>query len=189
MLHLAQENKADELLSANPLALVIGLVLDQQVPIEWAFRAPLELHNRLGDDLDACRLAALGPDKLVELFVQKPALHRYPAVMARRVHALCSKIAAELDGDPSEIWKEASSGPELLTALKRLPGFGEQKARIFVALLGKQLGVRPLGWEKACEPYGQAGSLRSVADIVDAASLVKVREHKRAMKAAAHGAR
>jgi uncharacterized HhH-GPD family protein len=183
MLRLAQDDAADRLLTKSPLALLIGMVLDQQVPLEWAFRAPLELERRLGGPLDAAALAAMDPDKLAATFAEKPSLHRYPGSMAKRVQALAVELCESYRGDPKNIWKGVTSGAELLTRVKKLPGFGDQKARIFVALLGKQLGVKPDGWVNASSPYGDAGSHRSVADIVDEASLVKVREFKKAMKA------
>ena len=164
---------------------MVGMVLDQQVPLEWAFRAPMELSRRLGTSLDATTLAGMDPEKLTALFASKPSLHRYPASMAKRVQALAVELAERYGGDATNVWKDAQSGKELLGRVKALPGFGDQKARIFVALLGKQLGVRPDGWADVSTPYGEAGSFRSVADIVDEASLVKVREHKKAMKAAA----
>jgi uncharacterized HhH-GPD family protein len=188
-LHLAQDPDADKLLTESPFALLIGMVLDQQVPLEWAFRAPRELSVRLGKRLDTAELAAMDPDELTALFAAKPSLHRYPASMAKRVQALATDLVEHYGGDPTNVWKDATSGKELLARVKALPGFGEQKARIFVALLAKQLGVRPDGWEQASAPYGEAGSFRSVADIVGEASLVKVREYKKAMKAAAKTAK
>lgn len=183
-LRLAQDEAADTLLSENPLALLIGMVLDQQVPLEWAFRGPYELSQRLGGRLDAGEIAAMDPDGLVQLFVQKPSLHRYPAAMAARVQQLC-RVVAEHGGDATGIWRDARSGDELYRAVKALPGFGEQKARIFVALLGKQLGVRPSGWREAAGTYGEEGSFRSVADIVSPESLARVRGYKQEMKARA----
>jgi uncharacterized HhH-GPD family protein len=188
-LHLAQDPESDALLSSSPLSLLIGMVLDQQVPLEWAFRAPRALSARLGKPLDASELAAMDPEKLTALFATKPSLHRYPASMAKRVQALAADLAEHYGGDPTNVWKDATSGKELFARIKALPGFGDQKARIFVALLAKQLGVRPDGWEQAAAPYGEAGAFRSVADIVDEASLVKVREHKKAIKAAAKTAK
>ena len=188
MLHLAQNQAADELLSENPLALLIGMVLDQQVPLEWAFHGPYELSNRLGGRLDASEIAEMDPEKLVEVFVQKPSLHRYPAAMAGRVQELCRIIADEHGGDAAEVWNDATDGQELFKAIKGLPGFGEMKARIFVALLGKQLGVRPEGWREAAGPFGEDGVHRSVADITSPDTLVKVRNYKQEMKAKAKAA-
>jgi uncharacterized HhH-GPD family protein len=177
--------EADAFLSENPFHLMVGMVLDQQVPLEWAFRAPVELSRRLGSPLDAAALAGMDPEKLTAVFAEKPSLHRYPASMAKRVQALAVELARSYGGDAAGVWSDAQSGKELIDRVKALPGFGEQKARIFVALLGKQFGVRPDGWAEACSPYGETGSFRSVADIVDETSLVKVREYKKAMKAAA----
>jgi uncharacterized HhH-GPD family protein len=182
---LAQDAEADAFLAEDPLHLLIGMVLDQQVPLEWAFRAPKELARRIGGPFDAAALAAMDPDKLTALFAEKPSLHRYPASMAKRVQALAADIVENYGGDAANIWKDAASGKELLGRVKALPGFGDQKARIFVALLGKQLGIHPDGWADVSAPYGETGSFRSVADIVDEASLIKVREYKKAMKAAA----
>jgi len=184
-LHLAQDPEADALLSTSPLALLFGMVLDQQVPLEWAFRGPKELARRLGGRLDAARIAATEPSALEAVFAEKPALHRYPASMARRVHALAAEIASTYGGDPAKLWAGVATGTELRARVKALPGFGDQKARIFVALAGKQLGIRPKGWVEASAPYGEPGSFRSVADIVDEASLARVRDAKKAAKAAA----
>jgi uncharacterized HhH-GPD family protein len=184
-LHIAQDAEADAFLSQDPFHLVVAMVLDQQVPLEWAFGAPKELARRLGTPLDAKSLAAMDPEQLTAVFAQKPSLHRYPASMAKRVQALAVDLVEHYGGDTTNIWSDARDGKELLDRVKALPGFGDQKARIFVALLGKQLGVRPDGWVAASAPYGEAGSFRSVADIVDGASLLKVREYKMAMKAAA----
>jgi uncharacterized HhH-GPD family protein len=183
-LYLSGDPEADALLTTTPLALVIGMVLDQQVPLERAFRAPFELAERLGGPLDAAAIAAMDPDALAGLFSQRPALHRFPGSMAARVQALCQVVVDEYGGDAARIWKTAADGKDLMARVKDLPGFGEQKARIFVALLGKQLGVRATGWEAASAPFGEPGSHLSVADIVDAASLATVREHKQAVKAA-----
>ncbi|MGW6719188.1 HhH-GPD-type base excision DNA repair protein [Streptomyces sp. NPDC054995] len=189
-LHIAQNPEADELLGRSPLAALVGMLLDQQVPMEWAFTGPYTLAERMGsDDLDAGRIAASDPDAFTELFTTKPALHRYPGSMAKRVQQLCQFLVAEYDGDASAVWRDAATGDELLERLNALPGFGEQKARIFLALLGKQLGVRPKGWREAAGPYGEAGSHRSVADITGPESLVEVRAYKQEAKAAAKAAK
>jgi uncharacterized HhH-GPD family protein len=177
--------KADKYLAEDPLALLIGMVLDQQVPLEKAFAGPWVLRQRLGAKLDAARIASMDPDELTALFVEKPALHRYPAAMAARVQDLCRLLVDKYGGRAASVWTTAATGDELFKRVKALPGFGEHKARIFVALLGKQLGVRPPGWEKAAEPFGRPGALASVADIDSPGALLAVREHKRAMKAAA----
>jgi uncharacterized HhH-GPD family protein len=184
-LHIAQDTEADKLISNEPLALLVGMVLDQQVPLEWAFSAPLRLKQRLGGSLDAGRIAAMDPDKLAKVFSERPALHRFPGANAKRVQQLCQLIVDRFDGRPAAIWQTATTGDELYARVKALPGFGEQKARIFIGLLGKQLGVRPPGWEVAAGPFGQPGTYISVADIVDGASLGRVRTYKREMKAAA----
>jgi uncharacterized HhH-GPD family protein len=184
-LHLAQDPEADKLLSEDPLALLIGMVLDQQMPLERAFAAPLSLQQRLGRSYDTADLAAMDPDELVQVFVARPALHRFPAANAKRVQQLCQLIVDRYDGDPKRIWETAADGTELFTRIKELPGFGEQKARIFVGLLGKQLGVQPPGWEAAAGRFGQPGTYFSVADIVDEGSLGRVRAYKQQVKAAA----
>ncbi|MHB8681139.1 MAG: HhH-GPD-type base excision DNA repair protein [Acidimicrobiales bacterium] len=184
-LRLSQNPEADELLSRDPLALLVGMVLDQQVPLEWAFAAPLELTRRLERPLDAAELAAMDPEELVALFSRKPALHRYPGSMAKRVHELCRVLVEQFGGRADAVWTGVTDADELLARVKSLPGFGEQKARIFVALLGKQLGVRPAGWASVSTPFGDPGSFRSVADIVDEATLTKVRAFKADLKSAA----
>ncbi|HTW19387.1 MAG TPA: HhH-GPD-type base excision DNA repair protein [Mycobacteriales bacterium] len=182
---LAQNPKADALLSTSPLALLIGMVLDQQIPLEWAFTGPLTIATRLGRDLDAADLADRDPDALAKVFATPPAVHRFPSSMAARVQQLCRIIVADYDGVPGHIWSGVKDGDELLKRIEALPGFGRHKARIFVALLGKQYGVRPKGWREAAGAFGDAGSYLSVADIVDAASLAKVRDYKKQLKAAA----
>jgi len=186
---LAQDSAADALLTSSPLALLIGMVLDQQIPLEWAFKGPLNLADRLGRDLDAADLAARDPGALAAVFATPPALHRFPGSMAGRVQQLCQTIVDEYDGDPAAIWADATTGAELLRRIEALPGFGKQKAKIFLALLGKQLGVRPKGWREAAGEFGEAKSYRSVADITDAASLAKVRDYKKSMKAQAKAAK
>jgi uncharacterized HhH-GPD family protein len=188
-LALSGDEAADELLSNDPLALLIGMVLDQQVPLEWAFRSPLELRERLGGRLDPAEMATMEPDALIGVFTGPPALHRFPGSMARRVQELCRVVTDEYEGDASGIWRSASSGQELLRTVRSLPGFGDRKARIFVAVLGKRLGVRPPGWEEAAGAFGEPNAYMSVADIDGPESLVKVREHKRAIKAKARAER
>jgi uncharacterized HhH-GPD family protein len=182
---LAQNPDADELLTASPLALLIGMVLDQQIPLEWAFTGPLTLKTRLGRDLDAADLAARDPDALAKVFATPPALHRFPGSMAGRVQELCRRIVDDYDGQAENIWRDVPDGATLLKRIEALPGFGKQKARIFLALLGKQLGVRPKGWREAAGEFGASGSYKSVADITSAKTLDKVRAYKKEMKAAA----
>jgi uncharacterized HhH-GPD family protein len=146
MLHLSQDPAADQLLSEDPLALLIGMVLDQQIPLERAFASPRDLKVRLGGALDPGVIAAMDPDDLVKVFVERPALHRFPAANAKRVQQLCRIVVEDWAGEASEIWRTAPDGAELYRRIKALPGFGEQKARIFIGLLAKQLGVRPPGW-------------------------------------------
>ena len=185
-LSLAQHPESDALLDRDPLALLIGMLLDQQIPMEHAFWAPAELARRLGTDhLDARVLAEHDPEGLVTVFATPRALHRYPRSMAGRVQALCVALVETYDGDVTLIWRDVVDGTELYSRLVALPGFGRQKAQIFTALLGKQRGVTPPGWREAAGGYGEDGVHKSVADVVDAASLGKVREFKQAAKAAA----
>lgn len=183
--YLSGDEAADELLSTNPLALVVGMVLDQQIPLEKAFRSPFELKERLGGTLDVTTVASMDPDALADIFSARPALHRFPKSMARRVQEVCALIVGSYDGDAAGVWTSAADGKELLGNVKALPGFGEQKARIFVALLGKQLGVRPPGWERAAAPFGKSGTYLSVADIDSPEALAKVRQYKQKRKAKA----
>jgi uncharacterized HhH-GPD family protein len=182
MIAVTGDPEADALLASDPLALLIGMLLDQQVPMEWAFRGPATLRERLGGRLDVVDIAEMGPDALESVFRAKPALHRYPGSMARRTHALCRHIADVYGGDAARIWTDARTGSELLERLRALPGFGDEKARIFLAVLAKRLGVRPEGWEAAAEPFSD-DKPRSVADIDSPESLARVREWKREQKA------
>ena len=184
-LHLSGDADADAVLSRDPLALLIGMVLDQQVTLEKAFSSPAELARRLGGSLDAAAIAAMEPEELGDIFRERPALHRYPGSMAARVQEVCRTVVEEYGGKADAIWKGVASGEELVARIRSLPGFGEQKSKIFAALLGKQLGVRPEGWREASAPFGDEGTALSVADITDAVSLEKVRATKKAMKARA----
>ena len=179
--------EADELLSGDPLALLIGMLLDQQVPMEWAFRGPYELKQRLGR-LNATDIAAMDPERVREVFSAKPALHRYPASMGGRVHDLCVFIVERYDGQPERIWTETTSAEDLYARLRELPGYGEQKTKIFLAILGKRLGVAPAGWEGLAGPYGEPGH-RSIADVDGPGAVDKVRAYKQDMKAKAKAAR
>ena len=186
---IAQQPDADELLGRSPLAALVGMLLDQQVPMEWAFSGPFTLARRMGsDDLDARAIAAYDPEAFTALFTAKPALHRYPGSMAKRVQQLCQYLVAEYDGQAEAVWADAGTGADLLKRLNALPGFGTQKAQIFLALLGKQFGVRPAGWREAAGAYGEEGSHRSVADITGPESLAEVRAYKQQAKAAARSA-
>jgi uncharacterized HhH-GPD family protein len=184
-LSLPIEAEANELLSRSPLALMIGMLLDQQVPLEKAFSSPYQLAQRLGHEPTASELADFDPDLLAEVFAQRPALHRFPRSMAGRTQELARAIVSRYHGDASALWTGVADGKELHARLAALPGFGDYKAQIMLALLGKQLGVRPKGWREAAGRFGVAGSLYSVADITDAASLAAVRAHKKQLKAAA----
>jgi uncharacterized HhH-GPD family protein len=187
---LAQDPDADALLTNDPTALLMGMLLDQQFPLEWAFRAPWRLAQRMErTSLDGAEIADYDPEAFVKLMAGPPALHRYPASMAVRVQALCRVVVEQYGGDAAALWRTAGTGRELLARLRALPGFGEQKARIFVALLGKQLGVRPEGWREVAGPYGEDGSRRSAADVTDAETLAEVRAFKQAAKRATKGGR
>jgi uncharacterized HhH-GPD family protein len=189
-LHLAQDPEADALLGRSPLAALTGMLLDQQIPMEWAFKGPATIARRMGaEDLDAHDIAAMDPEAFAALLSEKPAVHRYPGSMAKRIQQLCQYLVEHYDGDTEALWQGVGSGAELLKRLEALPGFGKQKAQIFLALLGKQLGVRPTGWREAAGAYGEAKSFRSVADITGPESLAKVRAHKQEMKAAAKAAK
>ncbi|MFF4040615.1 HhH-GPD-type base excision DNA repair protein [Streptomyces sp. NPDC001816] len=189
-LHLAQDPEADALLGRSPLAALTGMLLDQQVPMEWAFKGPATIARRMGaEDLDAHEIAVMDPEAFAALLSEKPAVHRYPGSMAKRIQQLCQYLVDHYDGDAELVWKGVADGKELLKRLQDLPGFGKQKAQIFLALLGKQLGVAPTGWREAAGAYGEAQSFRSVADITGPESLAKVRAHKQEMKAAAKAAK
>lgn len=184
-LHITDDADADELLSENPLALLIGMLLDQQIAMETAFTGPRKILERTGS-MDAATIAAMDPQEFAAVFSQTPAVHRFPGSMAARVQALCTAIAEDWHDDAAALWTDGDpTGAEVLTRLKALPGFGEQKAKIFLALLGKQCGFTGEGWRAASAPYGEEGSFRSVADITSPEALGKVRETKRAAKAAA----
>jgi uncharacterized HhH-GPD family protein len=178
--------EADELLVAEPLALVVGMLLDQQVPMEWAFGSPYRLKERLGGELDAAKIAAMDPDEFEELFRRKPGLHRFPGAMGKRVYALAHHIVDNYDSDAARIWMTAPTAEELFRRLRALPGFGEEKASIFLALLAKRFDAAPAGWEAFAGPFADA-TPRSVADIDSADALKRVREFKRAKKAEGKG--
>jgi uncharacterized HhH-GPD family protein len=187
-LPLTGDPQADQLLQDDPLALLIGMLLDQQVPMEKAFRGPYDLKERMGGRLDAGEIASMDADELTVLFKGPPALHRYPASMAGRTQEMCRALVERFGGDAASVWTTAATGTDLFANLKALPGFGEQKARIFTALLAKRVGVTLPGWEDVAGPYARVGHY-SVADIDGPEALAAVREHKKAMKAAAKAAK
>lgn len=186
-LHLVGDPEADRLLSEDPFALLVGMLLDQQFPMEHAFRGPQKIADRM-EGFDIHKIAGIDTETFVELCVTPPAIHRYGGSMARRVKDLAQHVVDVYDGDAAGIWtagRPKPDGPEVLKRLRALPGFGEQKAKIFLALLGKQLGVQPKGWRAAAGAYGDRGSRRSIADVVDAKTLGEVRAFKKAAKEAA----
>jgi uncharacterized HhH-GPD family protein len=183
-LQLVQDPAADALLEVNPFALLVGMLLDQQIPMETAFAGPKKIADRMGG-INAGEIADYDPDKFASLCSERPAVHRFPGSMAKRIQTLAQLIVDRYDGDAAALWTAGDpDGKEVLKRLKALPGFGEQKARIFLALLGKQYGVTPPGWRAAAGEYGDAGTHLSVADVVDAESLGQVRAYKKQMKAA-----
>lgn len=185
MLHLTGDAEADKLLSEDPFALLTGMLLDQQIGMDIAFIGPKKIAERMGG-FSVTRIAETDEDEFVELAVRKPAIHRYGGSMGRRVHALARYIVEHYDGRTDAIWTEGDpDGKEVLKRLKALPGYGDQKARIFLALLGKQRGVQPTGWRQAAGAYGDEGSRRSIADVTNAETLAEVRAFKKAAKAAA----
>jgi uncharacterized HhH-GPD family protein len=187
-LRLARDPAADELLTNDPLALLIGMLLDQQIPLEKAFAGPYVLRERLGGELDAEQIAGYEPEAFAALCAKPPAIHRFPVSMAARIQTLCRIIVEQYGGDAGAVWTTASNGQELLKRLAALPGFGKQKAQIFLALLGKQRGVEVKGWRTAAGDFGAKGSYKSVADIVDDESLDRVRAYKKDLKAKAKAA-
>lgn len=182
-IHITDNPEADDLLTGNPFALLSGMMLDQQYPMEHAFAGPQKVVSRFGS-FDPAAIAAADPEEFAALCSTTPAIHRFPGSMAARLQELARIVVEEYDGDASRIWTEAADGKDLAKRIQALPGFGAQKVKIFVALVAKQLDVRPTGWEKAAGDYALDG-YRSVADVVDPVSLQKVRDHKKAMKAAA----
>lgn len=185
-IHITGDEHADQVLTDDPFALLVGMMLDQQYPMEHAFRGPAKVLDRFGS-LDPARIAAADPEEFASLCATPPAIHRFPGSMAARLQELARIVDDEYDGRAERIWTEASDGRDLMRRVQALPGFGKQKAQIFVALVAKQLGVRPDGWESAVGSYAEEG-YRSVADVVDEASLQKVREYKKQKKAAAKAA-
>ena len=187
-LSMPVEDRANELLSRSPLALLMAMLLDQQVPFEKAFSSPYQLVLRLGHEPTVIELASFGPEALAAVFSERPALHRFPKAMAARVQDLARLLLAKYDGDAEQVWASAKTGAELRDNLAELPGYGPYKAQITMALLGKQFGIQPEGWREAAGPFGHEGSHVSVADIVDDDSLAKVRAYKKQAKAAGKAA-
>jgi len=185
-LRIAQDDAADRVLSQDPFALLSGMLLDQQFPMERAFAGPAKILERFGS-LDPAEVATADPEEFAALCSTPPAIHRFPGSMAARIQALAAHVVAEYDGRTERLWEEAADGKDLMKRLLALPGFGKQKAQIFVALLGKQLDVKPDGWAEAAGDYAESGSFRSVADVVDETSLERVRAFKKEKKAAARG--
>lgn len=184
-MHLTGDPTADALLASDPNALLLGMVLDQQVPMEKAFSGPAVIARRMGGRLDVRVIADADQEEFAALCAERPAIHRFPSAMAKRIQATCRVLADSYDGDAANLWADVADGRELLDRIAALPGFGAAKAPIFLALLGKQYGVQPAGWREAAGVYGEAGSHRSVADVVDQPSLELVRAAKKAAKAAA----
>ena len=183
-MHITGDPVADQLLGDDPFALLIGMLLDQQVPMETAFAGPAKLKARMGA-FDAATIAGYDPDAFVEVMKQTPAVHRFPGSMAGRVQAVAAAVLQDWDGDAAAIWTRGEpDGATILSRLKALPGFGDQKAKIFLAILGKRYDLRAPGWEEAAGSYGALGTFLSVADIVDESSLARVREAKKVAKAA-----
>jgi uncharacterized HhH-GPD family protein len=182
-IHITGDDHADQVLTDDPFALLVGMMLDQQYPMEHAFRGPAKVLDRFGS-LEPARIADADPEEFAALCATPPAIHRFPGSMAARLQALAALVEEKYDGRTERLWTEATTGKELLARVMEMPGFGKQKAQIFVALLAKQLGVRPEGWEQAVGAYAEEGH-RSVADVVDDASLQKVRDYKKQKKAAA----
>jgi uncharacterized HhH-GPD family protein len=188
-LQLVQDPEADALLESNPFALLVGMLLDQQIPMETAFAGPKKIADRMGS-VDAREIADHDPEAFLKMFAERPAVHRFPGSMGKRVQDLARAVVDEYDGNAAALWTAGDpDGAEVLRRLKALPGFGEQKARIFLALLGKQYGVTPKGWRAAAGDYGKPDVHMSIADVVDAGSLDQVRSYKKAAKAAAKAAK
>jgi uncharacterized HhH-GPD family protein len=184
-LFLTGNPEADELLANDPNALLIGMVLDQQVTMEKAFAGPAVIAERMGGRLDVVAIAEADPDTFGAICAERPAVHRFPGAMAKRIQAVCRVLTDSYGGNAANLWTGVPTGEELRERVAALPGFGAQKAAIFTALLGKQYGVQPAGWREAAGAYGEEGARRSVADVVDLESLAQVRATKKAAKAAA----
>ena len=178
--------EADRLLNTDPLALLLGMLLDQQVPMEWAFGAPPKLKERLGGSIDAAEIAVLPTDELEKVFKGPPALHRFPGSMAKRTQAVCQHLVEHHGGRAEDLWEGAADAKDLFKRLTALPGYGKEKAKIFIALLGKRFGIQPEGWEEVAAPFSDA-ERRSIADVDSPATLLEVRAWKKAKKAQGKG--
>ena len=181
-LYITGKAESDDLLNTNGTALLIGMLLDQQVPMEWAFAGPATLRQRLGH-LDAASIASMDVEDFVAVCAAKPAIHRFPVAMGRRIHELCRMLTADYEGEAESIWRDVTTGDELYRRLRKLPGYGDEKSKIFVAILAKSQGVAPAGWREAAGKFGDEVP-RSVADVHDLVSLAAVRDWKKAQKAA-----
>ena len=175
------DESADQLLTDDPLALLVGMLLDQQVPMEWAFRGPATLAERLGG-LDCAEIAAMDRDEFVDVCAAKPAIHRFPAAMGKRIHQLCGDLEEQYGCDAAALWRDVGDASELESRLRKLPGYGEEKTKIFIAILAKRFAVAPQGWEKVAAPFSD-DEPRSVADVDSPESLARVRDWKKMMKA------
>lgn len=175
------DKEADDLLNTDPLALLIGMMLDQQIPMEWAFKGPYTLKKRMDGQLEANAIASMDPDAFIALVKGPPALHRFPGSMGKRMQDCCRAVVNEYGGDASKIWEEADSGADLYARLRKLPGYGDDKSKIFIAILAKRFGVQPQGWEEAAAPFSDS-TPRSVADVDSADTLAQVRAWKQMMK-------
>lgn len=178
---ITADDEANDLLVTDPLALLIGMLLDQQVPMEWAFMGPHTLRDRLGH-LDAAKIAAMPVDEFVDVCRTKPAIHRFPKSMGERIHEACTHVVDAYDGDASSIWTGAADGADLYDRLRAVPGYGDEKSKIFIAILGKRFGKAPSGWEEAAAPFSD-DEARSVADVSSPETLMNVRAWKKAKKA------
>jgi len=182
LIPITGDAQADALLAESPLALLIGMLLDQQVPMEWAFKGPATIKARLGGELDAGSIAAMDPEEFIDICKQKPAIHRFPAAMGGRIHELCLFLVERYGGDAEAVWRSVSNAGDLRRRLHELPGFGEEKSKVFIAVLVKRFGITLDGWEEVTHPFGD-DKRRSVADVGSAESLAEVRQWKKAMKA------
>ena len=181
-LYITGDPESDALLNTDPLALLIGMLLDQQVPMEWAFGAPPKLKERLGGEIDAARIASMPVEELELVFKGPPALHRFPGSMAKRTHQVCQHLIEHHGGRAEDLWEGAADAQDLFRRLTALPGYGKEKAKIFMAMLAKRFAIQPTGWEEVAAPFSDA-ERRSIADVESPETLLQVRAWKKAMKA------